>query len=163
MTTYLKEYLPEWIKSIDSSVQLPSYEDVEEGKKVARGTYEEYKGVVPYGSLILNSKGEICKAYHGVAIPVEGINSNKVKGHSKEEVLKDYNAIKEAISSLLDVQQTEISDEELKPYLDRLNKAYDTFVSKYGSLNKNTSIAFLRNDVQWASIAAIEKVKETAP
>lgn len=153
--------LAEWIKSIDSSVQLPSYEDVEEGKKVARGTYEEYKGVVPYGSLILNSKGEICKAYHGVAIPVEGINSNKVKGHSKEEVLKDYNAIKEAISSLLDVQQTEISDEELKPYLDRLNKAYDTFVSKYGSLNKNTSIAFLRNDVQWASIAAIEKVKET--
>ena len=153
--------LSEWIKSIDSSVQLPSYKDVEEGKKVARGTYEEYKGVVPYGSLILNSKGEICKAYHGEAIPVEGINSNKVKGHSKEEVLKDYNAIKEAISSLLDVQQTEISDEELKPYLDRLNKAYDTFVSKYGSLNKNTSIAFLRNDVQWASIAAIEKVKET--
>ena len=153
--------LASWVNSIDNSAKLPTYEDIEKGTKVARGTYEEYKGAVPYGSLILNSKGEICKAYHGEAIPVDGINSNKVKGHSKEEVLKDYNAIKEAISRLLKAQETNISDKELKPYLDKLNTAYDDFVSKYGSLNKNTSIAFLRNDVQWASIAAIEKVKET--
>lgn len=153
--------LKDWIDSIEQSEQLPTYDELKQGAQVPNGTYETYEGAVPYGSLILNSKGEICKAYHGTAVPVEGINSNKVKGYSKSQVLKDYNAIKQAIDNLLQAQTKNVSDNELKPYLQQLNKVYDDFVRKYGNLNRNTSLAFLRNDVQWASVAAIEKVKET--
>lgn len=153
--------LKDWIDSIEQSEQLPTYDELKQGTQVPNGTYETYEGAVPYGSLILNSKGEICKAYHGTAVPVEGINSNKVKGYSKSQVLKDYNAIKQAIDNLLQAQTKNVSDSELKPYLQQLNKVYDDFVRKYGNLNRNTSLAFLRNDVQWASVAAIEKVKET--
>ena len=153
--------LKDWIDSIEQSEQLPTYDELKQGAQVPNGTYETYEGAVPYGSLILNSKGEICKAYHGTAVPVEGINSNKVKGYSKSQVLKDYNAIKQAIDNLLQAQTKNVSDGELKPYLQQLNKVYDDFVRKYGNLNRNTSLAFLRNDVQWASVAAIEKVKET--
>lgn len=153
--------LKDWIDSIEQSEQLPTYDELKQGAQVPNGTYETYEGAVPCGSLILNSKGEICKAYHGTAVPVEGINSNKVKGYSKSQVLKDYNAIKQAIDNLLQAQTKNVSDSELKPYLQQLNKVYDDFVRKYGNLNRNTSLAFLRNDVQWASVAAIEKVKET--
>lgn len=153
--------LKDWIDSIEQSEQLPTYDELKQGAQVPNGTYETYEGAVPYGSLILNSKGEICKAYHGTAVPVEGINSNKVKGYPKAQVLKDYNAIKQAIDNLLQAQTKNVSDSELKPYLQQLNKVYDDFVRKYGNLNRNTSLAFLRNDVQWASVAAIEKVKET--
>lgn len=153
--------LKDWIDSIEQSEQLPTYDELKQGAQVPNGTYETYEGAVPYGSLILNSKGEICKAYHGTAVPVEGINSNKVKGYSKSQVLKDYNAIEQAIDNLLQAQTKNVSDSELKPYLQQLNKVYDDFVRKYGNLNRNTSLAFLRNDVQWASVAAIEKVKET--
>ena len=153
--------LKDWIDSIKQSEQLPTYDELKQGAQVPNGTYETYEGAVPYGSLILNSKGEICKAYHGTAVPVEGINSNKVKGYPKAQVLKDYNAIKQAIDNLLLAQTKNVSDGELKPYLQQLNRVYDDFVRKYGNLNRNTSLAFLRNDVQWASVAAIEKVKET--
>ena len=153
--------LKDWIDGIEQSEQLPTYDELKQGAQVPNGTYETYEGAVPYGSLILNSKGEICKAYHGTAVPVEGINSNKVKGYPKAQVLKDYNAIKQAIDNLLLAQTKNVSDSELKPYLQQLNRVYDDFVRKYGNLNRNTSLAFLRNDVQWASVTAIEKVKET--
>lgn len=163
--------LREWVNTLDNSVHIPTYQELEQGATVTSGTYEEYEGAVPYGSLILNSKGEICKAYHGQAIPVEGITPTKVKGHTKAEVLTDYNAIKKAVEDLLWVQSHlvdmkngqphPVNDEELKPYLRKLNKAYDDFVKKYGYLNRNVSLSFLRNDVQWASMAALENVRET--
>ncbi len=153
--------MQDWIESLENSIHVPTYNELEKGALVQSGTYEEYEGAVPYGSLILNSKGEICRAYHGMAIPVEGINTTKVKGRTKAEVLKDYNAIKAAVEELLTEQAKGISDESMKPLLRKLNRAYDDFVKKYGNLNRNTSLSFLRNDVQWASIAALENVRET--
>ena len=153
--------LQEWVNTLDKSVHIPTYQELEQGATVTSGTYEEYEGAVPFGSLILNSKGEICRAYHGQAIPVEGINPTKVKGHTKAEVLKDYNTLKAAVEELLAEQAKGISDEGLKGLLKKLNRAYDDFVKKYGNLNRNVSLSFLRNDVQWASIAALENVRET--
>ena len=151
--------MQDWLDSMAQS-NVPM-QTVQESTNIAPGTYETYEGAVPYGSLILNSKGEICRAYHGMAVPVEGITPTKVKGHTKAEVLKDYNGIKAAVEELLAEQAKGISDETMKPLLKKLNKVYDDFVKKYGNLNRNTALSFLRNDVQWASIAALENVKET--
>lgn len=95
------------------------------------------------------------------AQPLE-VNANKVKGHTKVECFEAYTAIKKALAEVLSYQTENESDEGLKPLLDKLNKAYDDFVSTYGHFNKNTAIAFLRNDVDYANVFALEKFEETA-
>ena len=97
----------------------------------------------------------------GAAQPLE-VNANKVKGHTKVECFEAYTAIKEALAEVLDYQTNNDDDKGLKPLLAKLNKAYDDFVATYGHLNKNTAIAFLRNDVDYANVFALEKFEETA-
>lgn len=105
------------------------------------------------GKLFINSTAS--------AQPLE-VNANKVKGHTKVECFEAYTAIKEALAEVLFYQTENESDEGLKPLLDKLNKAYDDFVGTYGHFNKNTAIAFLRNDVDYANVFALEKFEETA-
>lgn len=111
------------------------------------------------GQLVTNSKGEICISRSGKAIPI-GVNAQKVKGYSKTQVLSDYDALKNAINEVLDYQLKNESDEGLKPLLSKLNRAYDTFAHRYSRLNRNTAISFLRNDVDFPAIAAVEDYKE---
>ena len=105
------------------------------------------------GKLYINSTAS--------AQPLE-VNANKVKGHTKVECFEAYTAIKEALAEVLSYQTENESDEGLKPLLDKLNRAYDDFVGTYGHFNKNTAIAFLRNDVDYANVFALEKFEETA-
>lgn len=105
------------------------------------------------GKLYINSTAS--------AQPLE-VNANKVKGHTKVECFEAYTAIKEALAEVLSYQTENESDEGLKPLLDKLNKAYDDFVGTYGHFNKNTAIAFLRNDVDYANVFALERFEETA-
>ena len=149
--------LSDWIKSLSAEPIVEA-----QPEEMPTGNYEKYDGTLPYGAIELNSKGEICKVSHGELIPIQGINELKVKGQTKAQVVRDYNALKAAIADLLDVQTNTDDDEAIKPAMRRLNKVYDDFAKKYGRLNSNTSLSFIRkNDVQWASTAAIEKVKET--
>ena len=105
------------------------------------------------GKLYINSTAS--------ARPLE-VNANKVKGHTKVECFEAYTAIKKALAEVLSYQTENESDEGLKPLLAKLNKAYDDFVATYGHFNKNTAIAFLRNDVDYANVFALEKFEETA-
>lgn len=90
------------------------------------------------------------------------VNANKVKGHTKVECFNAYSAIKTALADVLEYQTNNESDKGLKPLLDRLNKAYDDFVATYGHFNKNTAIAFLRNDVDYPNVFSLEKYEEIA-
>ena len=115
-----------------------------DGKKLG-GLY------VKDGQLVIASLG----GYYPLAV-----NANKVKGHSKVECFNAYSAIKEALSAVLDYQTNHEGDEGLKPLLGRLNKAYDDFVKTYGHFNKNTAIAFLRNDVDYPNVFSLETYEE---
>ena len=95
----------------------------------------------------------------GAAQPL-GVNANKVKGHTKVECFEAYSAIKEALAAVLGYQITNDDNNGLKPLLAKLNKAYDDFVATYGHFNKNTAIAFLRNDVDYANVASVENYEE---
>lgn len=119
----------------------------------------EFAKASQQGQIVLNSKGEICIADRGMAVPMQ-LNSNKVKGQSKEQVVKDYIALKEAVNKTLYVQLTSDNEADLQAARKTLNAQYDSFVKKYGYLNKNTALSFLRNDVEYPSIAAIEKYEE---
>ncbi len=103
------------------------------------------------GQLVIASLG----GYYPLAV-----NANKVKGHSKVECFNAYSAIKDALSAVLDYQTNHEGNEGLKPLLGRLNKAYDDFVKTYGHFNKNTAIAFLRNDVDYPNVFSLETYEE---
>ena len=125
----------------------------------AQPATEEISTEEKNGVLFADEKGNFYVSEMGVGVPLN-LNANKVRGYEKTECLKDYNTLKSALDAVLQYQVVNQDDAGLKPLIDKLNEAYDTFTSKYGSLNKNTSISFLRNDVDFPSVAAIEKYKE---
>lgn len=145
-----EEMLAEFVRSFraeefgERNTELAT--DVIPGKKIGEVFVKD-------GKLYINSTAS--------AQPLE-VNANKVKGHTKVECFEAYTAIKEALAEVLSYQTDNESDEGLKPLLDKLNKAYDDFVGTYGHFNKNTAIAFLRNDVDYANVYALEKFEETA-
>ncbi len=146
------ERLSEWVKQFDPLKDEVPVDDKQKVRELEETSIKE-------GQLFIDSKGNIAISSRGLAED-PGINSNKVKGRPKTEVLKDYNSIKESVDALLKYQIDSPDDSGLKPHLDKLNKAYDDFVSKYGQLNNNTSISWLRKDVDFPAIAALEKYKE---
>lgn len=123
--------------------------------------YEELGNDVKEGSMLVNKDDQLCVAQLGQAVPLN-LNTNKVKGHTKEECFKAYTEIKQALNDVLKYQTENEGNEGLQPLLDKLNKAYDSFVDTYGRLNKNTSIAFLRNDVDYPNVFSLEKYEEKA-
>ena len=114
---------------------------------------------VKEGSMVTDSEGKLCVARMGRAVPLT-VNKNKIKGRTKEECFKDYSEIKDALADVLKYQTEHEDDAGLQPLLDRLNNAYDTFVKRYGNLNKNNNLAWLRNDVDFSSIVALETYSE---
>lgn len=135
--------------------------DKAEERESQQVVYEDLGEDVKEGSMLLDSDGNLCLAQRGKAVPIN-VNANKVKGHTKAECFNAYKAIKDAVADVLEYQRTHSNDTGLKQKLDMLNKAYDAFVKTYGHLNKNTSISFLRSDIDFPSIAALESVSETS-
>lgn len=134
----------------------------EQGKAVAEQTSHINEALgegVKEGSMVTDSEGNLCVARMGRAVPLT-LNKNKIKGRTKEECFKDYTEIKSALADVLKYQTEHDDDAGLQPLLDRLNRAYDTFVQRYGNFNKNNNLAWLRNDVDFSSIVALETYSE---
>ena len=141
--------------SIDTEEQA---QNVDNEQGINNSIYEELGSDVKEGSMVV-SNGELCVAQYGQAVPLK-LNANKVKGHTKQECFKSYTDIKLALNDVLAYETQNADDKGLQPLLDKLNKAYDDFVNTYGHLNKNTSISFLRNDIDFSNILALETYKE---
>ena len=141
--------------SIDTEEQAQNI-DNEQG--INNSIYEELGSDVKEGSMVV-SNGELCVAQYGQAVPLK-LNANKIKGRTKQECFKSYTDIKQALNDVLAYETQNADDKGLQPLLDKLNKAYDDFVNTYGHLNKNTSISFLRNDIDFSNILALETYKE---
>ena len=153
--------LAEWLKGFDGmKEETQRVRTANNGAEKQQDTvYESLGEDVKEGSLILDKDGKLCVAQYGKAVPIS-VNANKVKGHTKVECFQSYQAIKSALADVLSYQTENEGDEGLKPLLDKLNKAYDGFVKTYGHLHKNTSISFLKNDVDFPNILALEKHSE---
>lgn len=102
--------------------------------------------------------GKPCLIQYGSAVEVDW-NSNKVAGRSKVEALKDYIALKNTLDALLEAENNDAA--EIDALRQELNAVYDRFIARYGTLSNNPKIGFLRDDVDFPSIAAVENVKET--
>lgn len=134
----------------------------EQGTAVAEQTTHINEALgkdVKEGSMVTDSNGNLCVARMGSAVPLT-FNKNKIKGRTKEQCFADYTDLKNALADVLKYQTEHNDDAGLQPLLDRLNSAYDTFVARYGDLNKNNNLAWLRNDVDFSSIVALETYSE---
>ena len=158
-----EERLAAFVKSMEGMDDEASAES-----KIERVDYDiadaleedsRWKGDLVEGRLFIDKEGRICMAQRATAVPLE-VNANKVKGHTKQECLNAYTDIRDALDAVLKYQTENDSDEGLQPLLDALNNAYDQFISTYGHLHKNTAISFLKNDVDFANILALDKFSE---
>ena len=103
--------------------------------------------------------GKLVTAGMGGYYPLE-VNDKKIKGHTKQECFNAYAAIKSALADVMKYQTENEGDAGLQPWIDKLNKGYDAFVSTYGHFTKNNQLAWLRNDVDYPNVFSLEVYKE---
>ena len=151
------ERLKKWAKDFENKREESNLSTAQ--KQNETPTYSDLGSDVKEDSLILNKDNELCIAHFGKAIPLD-VNDNKVKGHSKQECFKAYTEIKDALNKLLEYQTNNTSDKGLKPLQEKLSKAFDSFTETYGHFQKNPAISFLRNDLEFSNVAALESMKE---
>ena len=158
------ERMKEWVKKLAESAK--EWKKARPARKTQGKTEEEQKVYealgddVHEGSMLVDSKGNLCVATYGEAVPIK-VNKNKVKGHTKIECFNAYSRIKDAVKAVLDYQTKHEDNEGLEPLIKKLNQAYDSFVATYGHLNKNVAISFLKRDMDYSSIAALETFKDS--
>lgn len=150
------EMLSAWMKTFEGMKEDAVSETTPASSE---SVYEDLGDDVKEGSLVLDKDDKLCIAQYGKAVPL-AVNANKVKGTTKAECFRRYQAIKGALAEVLSYQTENESDNGLQPLLDKLNAAFDNFVKTYGHLHKNTSISFLKNDVDFPTILALEKYSE---
>ena len=150
------EMLAAWMKTFEGMKEDAVSETTPTSSE---SVYEDLGDDVKEGSLVLDKDDKLCIAQYGKAMPL-AVNANKVKGTTKAECFRRYQAIKGALADVLSYQTENESDNGLQPLLDKLNDAFDNFVKTYGHLHKNTSISFLKNDVDFPTILALEKYSE---
>lgn len=147
--------LSSWVSSLGSIKQEPAIRQQE-----TSADYDSTDKI--QGSILIDSSGRICCSDKGLAVPLEGINENKVRGYTKQEAVRDYVELKSALDNLIRYQLENTTDEGIETFIRALNTAYDTFVGKYGYLNDNLGISFIKNnDSEFASVAALEDVTLT--
>lgn len=157
--------LTAWVRSM-KKIDMAKV-DPNEGARtgVASGKdLSEYK----IGEVFVQKDGSVAivSTNKGITIAESFANDGKKvrSKYTKAQVVEDYHTIKKALNELIDyqLQASEDSTDKLEELQQALNTAYDTFVERYGNLNKNVAISFLSNDIDWPSIQAIEKFEEKA-
>lgn len=172
----------EMLKAWVAEMQEKEFDDVEEQQPSTNyreayvPTYDKVGNEVKTGTVVIDSNSRICVNYDGQARPlmsdfnsknpkseaerIAQFNKNKVKGKTRPQVVADYNAIKKALADVLEYEKSNESDAGLQPYLDALNKTFDNFVATYGHLHGNNGLAWLKNDVDYPSVLALETYRE---
>ena len=148
------ELLNKWVESISEQKPMPIVEH-----KVSK-EYSELEAApedVKEGGMFVDKKGNIFIKRDGRAAPFT-YSQTTLYGKPISEVVKDYLKIKDALNALIEKQKVTSTEEEIAKEKKALNDAYDTFVSKYGPINRPASRAksIIRNDVDFSSIASLE-------
>lgn len=155
------------IKSLPSDAYNPTPVETNDGN-IKSIQYNTEKGVVKEGALTIQD-GQPYMRVGDELVPIIHedkdvrnalsflTTKNKVKGFEKVEVLEDYLNLKDAVNNLLALENnSESADEEVEAARKELNKVYDKFYAKYGQLTNSSSLHFLKNDVDYNSLSAIE-------
>jgi len=140
--------LPEDIFGAEKTQVIESSEKAEATDK--DGTFKE-------------SNGKIFMVDNGELIPQPWTNETVTfnsKSYKKSDVIKDYLGVKKAITDLVNAEHSELKDDELGKQREALNKAFDSFVKKYGNFSRNKRFDFLEDDSDHNVVFALENIKK---
>lgn len=82
-----------------------------------------------------------------------------IKGISLERI-KGLDALRKATRDVIDVQMNGCTPEELKPYQNRLNSAYDDYVKEFGIVNSKQNALAFRDDSDYPLLCSLEVLDE---
>lgn len=114
------------------------------------------------GTLVVEGDN-VMVAVNGELQPIESAQKKKEftfngKKQKVAAAVKDYNSLKETLKSLIAAEQSE--NENPEPLRKKLNKEYDAFVAKYGTLNRNKALEdVLAEDFEHNLPLSLENVK----
>lgn len=94
------------------------------------------------GTLVVEDNN-VFVSVNGELQPVESASKKKEftfngKKRKVADAVSDYNSLKETLKSLIKAEQSNVEDPE--PLRKELNRKYDSFVEKYGTLNRNKAL-----------------------
>ena len=86
---------------------------------------------------------------------------------NRVDTVRAYMAVRDAYKDLLDAYAKDMSDEDIKPFRDKLTKAYDHFYKKHTAItgdgkkkigtSKSKDNRFLKNDADYYLVSGLEK------
>ncbi len=76
------------------------------------------------------------------------------------ERIKGLIGIRDTLKDLIEIQSGNVTDEEVQPYIERLNKEYDNFIKRYGYISSGANKNAFREDTEYPLLTALEEYNE---
>ncbi|MEG2235133.1 MAG: SNF2-related protein [Clostridia bacterium] len=182
---YMNQYFidnPEMIMGeiIESTNQFGKTLDVKlSDGEVLKDKLQKAIELLPQNIYIQSEKTENNEQENNVISAVEGVKNNSytiyddkiyyrrdsimTQVDKKETVLDRIRAmvgVRDALRIVIEKQCQDIRNEEIEPYREKLNKEYDKFLKKYGSINSFTNKNAFYEDSEYSLISALEDINE---
>ena len=145
------EMLAAWMKTFEGMKEDAVSETTPTSSE---SVYEDLGDDVKEGSLVLDKDDKLCIAQYGKAVPL-AVNANKVKGTTKAECFRRYQAIKGALADVLSYQTdnevVKLTDDLLTVDTDQhgdyvVNKTVVKSYERIEEENGNVTYKFVLND-----------------
>lgn len=76
------------------------------------------------------------------------------------ERIKGLIGIRDTLKDLINIQSSNVTDDEVQPYIAKLNKEYDDFIKKYGYISSGANKNAFREDTEYPLLTALEEYNE---
>lgn len=146
----LKEMLTEAINRLPQNV-FPEIQKQQENKEEQVNYIPAEEGVKNYTYTLIDNK--IYYRENSIMREVDntGILAERIKG---------LIGIRDTLRDLIDIQSKNVTDDEVKPYIEKLNKEYDNFVKRYGYISSGANKNAFREDTEYPLLTALEEYNE---
>jgi len=146
----LKEMLTEAINKLPQNV-FPETQIKRENKEEQINYIQAEEGVKNYTYTLKDNK-----IYYRENSVMREVNNTGILA----ERIKGLIEIKETLKELIDIQSQNVTDEEIQPYIEKLNKDYDRFIKKYGYISSGANKNAFREDTEYPLLTALEEYNE---
>lgn len=151
----LKQQLDETLKMLPSNIidtdELSQNYTEEQGQAIP--VDEKYSHIKDYSFTEINGN---------IYYRINDFLYEQNKNQTTLQRIKGLIKVRSALRDLINIQNTDVPDEETLPYQARLNQIYDEFVKKFGYITDRANDLAFRNDADYPLLISLEKEdKET--
>ena len=146
----LKEMLTEAINRLPQNV-FPKIQIEQENKDEQVNYIPAEDGVKNYTYTLIDNK----IYYRENSIMREVSNTGTLA-----ERIKGLIEIRDTLRDLIDIQSRNVTDDQVKPYIEKLNEKYDNFVKKYDYISSSANKNAFKEDTEYPLLTALEEYNE---